>query len=63
MLKVLETKAERIELELKADPSRSDREIAHLRRRPQNRGRAPGEISPPWGNGEFKFPTGRKFPT
>jgi len=30
MLKVLETKSERIELELKADPTRSDREIARI---------------------------------
>jgi hypothetical protein len=30
MLKVLETKSERIELELKADPTRSDREIGRI---------------------------------
>lgn len=30
MLKVLESKAERIELELKADPTRSDREIGRI---------------------------------
>jgi hypothetical protein len=30
MLKVLETKSERIDLELKADPTRSDREIARI---------------------------------